>query len=337
MRAARLHGPGDLRVEQVAEPSPSPKEVLVRPSIVGLCGTDLAVYSGRYATAMTPIVVGHEFVGSVAAVGSDERRWKVGDRVVAEASWRCGRCTSCEHGYRPCDRPVALGRTRDGCLAELVALPSRILYPATGVDERAQAFVSIATVLHAADLARADARTTTAVVGMGHAGLLLVQLLRGREVPIVAVGTRRNRLELALGCDVDDSFDVNEPSSKARLGARIADGGVGPIAVDATGTAEGFGLALGLTTAGGRIVVYSILGSPATVDNLDLIYRRGLTIVGSKGAGECYPRAAAMLATADLDPLALTGKPVSLDDAPELFQAVASKRVHEPRPLVRVS
>src|SRR5918996_5479693 len=109
MKAAILHGPRDLRVETLAEPGIGADEVLVGVGAAGLCGTDYSIFMGDRAVAY-PRVMGHEFLGRVAATGAGVTRVRTGDRVVVEPNYSCGRCPLCQEG----NRNLCLQRTAVG-------------------------------------------------------------------------------------------------------------------------------------------------------------------------------------------------------------------------------
>jgi threonine dehydrogenase-like Zn-dependent dehydrogenase len=123
-------------------------------------------------------------------------------------------------------------------------------------------------------------------------------------------------------------------AGQLRLQRRLDDGGLTPVSIDATGAGEGLGLALGASTFGGTVIVYSIYPDPETVPALDLIYQRELTVLGSRGSGGRWDRALELLVEGRVDPARLTGDPVALEEAPALFRAVADKEIAEPRPLL---
>src|SRR6266581_2783357 len=98
MKAARWYGPRDVRVEEIAEPDlPGPGEVLLRVTLVGLCGTDAHHYQhpSRPPRIAGPIILGHEVVGQIVAIGSGVRHLEEGQRVVPGAGWWCGQCPAC--------------------------------------------------------------------------------------------------------------------------------------------------------------------------------------------------------------------------------------------------
>ncbi|MGH2411944.1 MAG: alcohol dehydrogenase catalytic domain-containing protein, partial [Chloroflexota bacterium] len=127
MRAARLEAVGRLRVLEREPPVPARGEVLLRVEACGICGTDRHIYRGEYA-AVLPRILGHEFAGTVAAVGEGCRS-AVGTRVAVDPNIACGTCADCRRG-EPCLCParVALGVDLDGGLAEFAVIPEGQAY-----------------------------------------------------------------------------------------------------------------------------------------------------------------------------------------------------------------
>ena len=155
MRAARLHRAGaPLVVEEVAIPELAPGEVLVRVRACGLCGTDLHLaVEGSLPVERTPITLGHEAAGEVAAVAPGVSAWREGDRVALFPAASCGACRWCRSGRESlCDAAKVYGMARDGALAEYVAVPARSLValPA-GIpfDQGAVITDGVATPFHA--------------------------------------------------------------------------------------------------------------------------------------------------------------------------------------------
>ena len=128
MRAAVFHAPGDVRIEQVAEPSPpGPGELLIRVAKAALCGTDSAEWAHGPLLAQPPVVLGHEFTGEVVAAGPGVGQFPAGTRVVSGSGISCGTCDWCAAGRTNlCATYQTLGLHRDGGLAELVLSPAAI-------------------------------------------------------------------------------------------------------------------------------------------------------------------------------------------------------------------
>ena len=130
MLAAVFHGPRDIRLEDIAEPSPKADEVMVRVLQAGICGSDLNRF--HYGSHPWPpgFIMGHEFCGEIAAVGSEVTTWQVGQSVVVEPTLYCGTCFYCQHGfYNRCVDFVARGITGSGTnggFAEYVCVPALV-------------------------------------------------------------------------------------------------------------------------------------------------------------------------------------------------------------------
>ena len=128
MKAIRIHGPGEVRYEDLADPVPGPDDVLIRVKAVGICGTDIELYDGTmfYLTsgmAKLPLIPGHEWSGEVVETGSNVDGFNIGDRVTGECSIGCRSCFYCLRGrYHLCPNRTETGiLNRDGALAEYIS------------------------------------------------------------------------------------------------------------------------------------------------------------------------------------------------------------------------
>src|SRR6476660_478231 len=159
MKAAVLQGPRDLRVESARPPEPAPGEVVVRVGMAGLCGTDYRIWTGDRPVGY-PLVLGHEFVGQVSAIGRDVTRVRAGDRVAIEPNYSCGACPLCREGNRNlCLARVAVGIDVDGGFAEQATVPARCCWPAPAglADERLLLAEPLAVVVRAVGRAAPEA------------------------------------------------------------------------------------------------------------------------------------------------------------------------------------
>src|SRR3954451_10371352 len=131
MKAAVYHGPGDIRIEAVPEPkAPMGSEVVIDVSRAAICGTDSSEWAHGPLLARPPVILGHEFVGTVVAAGPDAETIAVGDRVVSGAGVSCGHCDWCRQGRTNlCASYHTLGLHVDGGLADFVKSPAAICLP----------------------------------------------------------------------------------------------------------------------------------------------------------------------------------------------------------------
>ncbi|MFP3904597.1 MAG: zinc-dependent alcohol dehydrogenase, partial [Armatimonadota bacterium] len=128
MKAAVMHAPNEMIVEEVETPTPEPDQVLLAVKAVAICASDLHIFeeghsSGTYPSG--PLILGHEFAGEVAAIGSRVTGFQPGDRVACEPSWHCGECEMCQRGLTNLCRNVIFPSfpDRDGAMAEYIAVP----------------------------------------------------------------------------------------------------------------------------------------------------------------------------------------------------------------------
>lgn len=284
MKAAVLHGPRMLRVEDVETPAPGPGEVLVRVAAAGICGTDYRIWTGERPVRY-PLTPGHEFVGEVAGVGPGVGRVAVGERVAVEPNWGCGVCDLCREGSTNlCLTRTAVGIDRAGGFAELVVLPERACWraPAGLPDERLVLAEPLAVVARAVARGAPRAGETAAVVGAGTLGLLALQVLRARGCRVLAVSRTERRLGLArqLGADATVALGGGDPVAAAR--ALSGRDGV-DLVIETAGTAAAVELVLGqvgFVRPGGRVVLTGLPHEPASVQFFWLV-RREIEVRGS--------------------------------------------------------
>src|SRR5438477_12689169 len=166
--------------------------------MAGLCGTDYRIWTGDRPVHY-PLVLGHEFVGTVTALGDGVSRVRVGDRVAIEPNYSCDACPLCREGNRNlCLSRTAVGIDVDGCFAELVRVPARCCWaaPAGAADEDLIVTEPLAVVVRAVARGHVRAGETAAVVGAGTLGLLAVQVLRARGARVLLVSRTARRLAL---------------------------------------------------------------------------------------------------------------------------------------------
>jgi len=176
-----------LRMEELPDPVPSAWDLLLAVRACGICRTDLHVVDGELAEPKLPLVLGHQIVGEVLAVGGEVEGFAVGDRVgVPWLGGSCGECEFCRRGEENlCDRPVFTGYTRDGGYAERCAADARFAFPIPeGFDDLAAAPLLCAGLIGYRALRFAGDACRLGFYGFGASAHLLAQVARhqGREV-----------------------------------------------------------------------------------------------------------------------------------------------------------
>ncbi len=191
MRAVQLHGKGDIRFATIAEPgTPGRGDVLLRVEAAGICGSDIHNFRTGQWISRTPSVPGHEFAGTVEAVGAGVTGLGEGDRVVADSRYWCGECQPCRSGHHHlCNRLGFVGEVCDGGFAERIILPARLLNKISAHVPVSVAATAepLAVALHAVRRLALPPGAEVVVTGCGMIGALVALLLartNGVRVPI---------------------------------------------------------------------------------------------------------------------------------------------------------
>ncbi len=289
MKAAVLHGPGRLSIEDVPRPEHSPNEILVRVAACGICHTDLHYIDHGVPTFKSPVILGHEVSGKVEEIGSAVTEFAPGDAVLLPAVLTCGSCRACRTGRENiCERMRMLGNHIDGGYAEYVVAPARDCFrlpPEIPLAEACLIGDALTTPYHAVKhRARVRVAERVAVFGCGGIGSGAVQFsaLAGAEVIAVDLDNRK----LALARELGASGTLN-PASVERVDKEIKKrtaGGV-DVAIEAIGKPETLRAAFDSLRPGGRLCVVGFAAEPATLAFSKLMFFE-LDVIGSLG---CRP------------------------------------------------
>ena len=309
MRAARLHGPRDLRVEEVAAPEAvQPGDVLIRVKATGVCGSDLHTYlDGRIGDTQleSALTLGHEFAG---VIEHGVAGLPAGTRVAVDPAQPCHRCDLCERGHpNLCRRLHFCGLyPDDGSLADFIGVPAATCFPVPdGIDDAAAALLEpLGVALHATDLAKIRIGDRVAVIGAGPIGLLLIQtILQAGAAEIYVSDPLPWRVELAkkLGAQALPAHaEVDVVFEAAWGGAAI-------------------GQAVELARPGGRVVLVGIPSEDQCLFKHSTARRKGLTIIFSRRMKHTYPRAIQLVASGRVDLKNLVSHRFPLARAAEAF------------------
>ncbi|MCG5052349.1 MAG: L-threonine 3-dehydrogenase [Myxococcales bacterium] len=276
-----------LWLQEVPLPEIGIDDVLIRVLRTGICGTDLHIYKwDAWAAAHVPVplVIGHEFVGQIAEVGSNVKGFKVGDVVSGEGHVVCGHCRNCMAGRRHlCDKTKGVGVNRPGAFAEYVALPqSNVWCHAPGLDKDVMAiFDPFGNAVHTAltyDVVGEDVLIT----GAGPIGLMAAAVVRhagARHVVVTDVNADRLALAKRMGATL--TLDVRFESvadARVRLGMREGF----DVGLEMSGHPEAFTDMVGNMCHGGKIALLGLPDAPFAID-WNRVISNMLTIKGIYG------------------------------------------------------
>ncbi|HEY3163058.1 MAG TPA: alcohol dehydrogenase catalytic domain-containing protein [Candidatus Limnocylindrales bacterium] len=312
MRAFVILGPRRAEVRDVEVPVPRPGEVVVDVERVGVCGTDVEFWTGEMAYLATgeaayPIRIGHEWSGTVGAVGAGVDRAWLGRRVTGDTMLGCGLCARCRSGRQHlcADRfEVGIRRGWPGALAEKLPIPARFLRELPpGIDVTAGALAEPAgnawRAVQAASVARGE---RLLVIGPGTIGLLaaLIAAAGGADVHLLGRGERSIAFARSLG--FEPVWSADRPPD-----------GLFDAVIDASTDPGSPARAVELAEPGRRVVLIGISGGPSLIDSRQLALK-DLTTVGILSASPGLDGAIDLFASGRVDPRPIVAGVAGLDD-----------------------
>lgn len=324
-------GSGNVRLQEVPEPTAGPGDVIIEVAAAGICGTDLHIWLDEFDTE-PPVTLGHEVAGSIAEIGPGVDGWAIGDRVTTETYFStCQTCNHCRRG-RPnlCAFRRSIGSREDGAFARFLRTPARNLHrlPADLPLEAGALVEPLACVVHGViATARVNAGDQVVISGPGPIGLLTLMVCKaaGASVTILGTAADHGRLQLALALGADHAVDIqvaDDPVAAVRdvMGVEGAD-----LAIECSGATPAGNMLLNLTARGGRYSQMGLYGKPLQLD-LDLICYREIVMTGSNATvPTAWPRAIQLLAEGHIDHRRLITHRYGLADWEAALETVRSK------------
>jgi L-iditol 2-dehydrogenase len=332
MKAAVLHAPADLRVEDVARPSPCPGEVLVKVGAAGICGSDIGrvMVTGTYRF---PTIPGHEFAGTVEEVGEDVIGLAPGDRVAVAPLMPCFDCEWCQAGkFSLCDDYDFLGSRSDGAFAEFLKAPARnvLKVPDNVSLEVAATIEPAAIILHGIQKLDIKLGDAVAVVGCGALGFFALQFakLSGAQ-PLIAIDVDNDKLALAAQVGADICINPMKEDAVAAVKAATRGRGVA-VSLECAGSAPGRDLSILVAAKQGTVMLYGTAYGDVTFAEKAFarMVREELEVAGSWNSyslpfpGKEWFDIIELLRTNRLFVEPLITHRATLEEAPEIFKAL---------------
>ncbi|KPK21527.1 MAG: hypothetical protein AMJ70_06900 [Dehalococcoidia bacterium SG8_51_3] len=275
----------------VSMPEPGADEVLVKLMAGSICGTDVHIYAwdsgAKVYVRNIPQVLGHEFAGTIAEVGKEVRKFKVGDYVSAETHIYCGKCVQCRNDQRHiCETGRIFGLTCDGCFAEYFTVPERVLW-----KNNQQLSPEIAAIQeplgNAVYCALGDydenlEMKSVLIVGDGPTAIMAAGVAKAEGARLVIIlGRHDKRMEIARRMGADRAL-MDDEGAEEMLSDSTAGKGF-DIVLEMAGTPNAVKLALKWTRIGGRMSAFGIQGGPFVIDNYGQYVRSGKQILPISG------------------------------------------------------
>jgi 2-desacetyl-2-hydroxyethyl bacteriochlorophyllide A dehydrogenase len=315
VRAAVISGVGKVEVTTVEDPTPGPRDVVVRVAACGLCGTDLHILEGEFAPTL-PVVPGHEFAGVVVEVGRDVDELTTGARVAVDPSLYCNECHYCRIGHNNlCERWAAIGVSTAGGAAELAVAPATncVPIPADVRLEDAALIEPLACAVRGYDVLTSQLGAHVLIYGSGTMGLMMLELAKrtgAATVEVVDVNPERLATAKLLGCTAtaQSADELDRPRGWE-------------LVIDATGNPAAIQDGLSRVAPAGTFLQFGVSAYSARVTIEPYrIYNQEITITGSMAVLHSFERAAELFAGGVLDPEVFISHRLPLEEYPAALE-----------------
>ena len=343
MRASRLHGVRDLRLEDLLRPAAGTGQVLLKVAAVGVCGSDVHYYlHGRIGSQVVtgPIIMGHEFAAWIAGLGPGVQDLSIGQLVAVDPAISCGQCEPCQQGHpnlcpyvRFCGTPPI-----DGVFAEYTLMPADNCFPLPpeiGPVEGAM-LEPLGIAIHSVDLAHLQAGATVAVLGAGPIGLLIAAVARAAGASaIYMTEPLPHRRQFALDYVASATLDPDTTDVVSEI-MRLTDGRGVDVAFEAAGASDTPQQAAAVARIGGKVILAGIPADDTLILNASTVRRKGLALKAVRRMKHTYPRAIRLVQAGSVDLKPLASHHFPLERITDAFELVANYQDGVLRAIVQV-
>ncbi|MBD2299496.1 zinc-binding dehydrogenase [Nostoc sp. FACHB-190] len=333
MLAALLYGQEDLRLEQVADPTPAAGEVVIQVGAATTCGTDLKVWrrGGHAKMLKPPTLFGHEAAGTIVAVGAGVGNWRVGDRVVANNSAPCMECFFCQRQeYSLCPNLT----WNNGTFAEYLKIPAPIVQhnllhlPDELPFALAAMTEPLACVLHGVARSHIKPKDKVVILGDGAIGLMFVAAL-AETVEVLLWGGSDQRLEIGQKLGAAQTFNYHQISDIPGVVKELTQGWGADVVIEATGVPSVWETAIACARPGATVNLFGGCPRDTTITvNTEQLHYSELTLKGVFHNTPKYVRSAlAMIASQKLPLELLISESRPLKDLEQVFHDMKARQV----------
>lgn len=338
MKTVLITEPGKIEVTQTAMPNVKEGEALLKIRYCGICGADVASYTGNQPFTTYPRIPGHEFSAEIVSIPENDKGLKAGDIVTANPYFNCGSCYSCERGFvNCCTDNQTMGVQRDGSFCEYVAMPIERIYHGKGLSAQQLALIEPFSIsYHACQRAEIKPTDNVLVIGAGPIGLfaLISAKLKGAKVYVADV--LDGRLEMAKDYGADGVInsknqDILEETKK------ITNGNGFDVCIEACGLSTTFLNCIDCAAFAANIILIGN-GKKDTTFLHSILLKKELNVHGSRNSlAKDFSELIDIVASGKVDVMKMVSGIYPMDNADDAFKALADNDGSLAKILVEVS
>lgn len=285
MKAVVVKKPFEVEIQEVEKPKISgEKDVIVKVTSGGICGSDIGIYTGENSLATYPRIIGHEFAGIVEEVGKEVKNVKAGDLVAVDPVNSCGECYACRNSrHNVCSSVEVAGVHRDGGFAEYVKTSEANVYkldPEKVDPENACLVEPYSIGVEVNERGRITEGDKVLVMGSGPVGIAVMQVAKARGAEVMMTDLLDKRLKRASIMGANKVVNVKN-ESLAEAVKEFTNGEGMPVIIDSVCSVKSIEEALDLAAPSGRIVPLGLGNEPSKIAQVDFT-KKGLDVMGSR-------------------------------------------------------
>lgn len=325
MKTIVIDQPGKIEIRELPMPEVKEGEALLKVKYVGICGADLASYTGNQPFTTYPRIPGHEFSAEIIEIPDNDKGLKKGDIVTCNPYFNCGECYSCKRGFvNCCTDNQTMGVQRDGAFCEYISMPVERIYNGKGLSAKELSLIEPFSISQHA-VSRADIKETdnVLVIGAGPIGLFALLAAKQKCKKIVVADILDNRLELAKEYGADAVVNTKE-TSLVDFTENFTDGNGFDVCIEACGAPETFLMCIDCAAFAGDVI---LIGNGKRETNFvhSVILKKELNIYGSRNAlKDDFINNIDLVADGKVDVMKMVSKIYNIDEATEAFESLKS-------------
>lgn len=323
MKTILIKKPGEIEVCDTPMPKVQPQEALLKIEYCGICGADVASYTGNQPFTTYPRIPGHEFSATIVEIPENKYGLKVGDVVTANPYFNCGTCYSCERGFvNCCTDNQTMGVQRDGSFCEYVAMPIDRIIPGMGLSAKELALIEPFSIsYHALSRSHIEPTDKVLIVGAGPIGLFALISAKLRGATVYVSDRLAGRLETALEYGADGIIDVSKKDLMEAM-EEITEGKGFDVCVEACGLSDTFLNCIDAVAFAGDVILIGN-GKKETTFLHSVLLKKELNVYGSRNAyTKDFKALIKLVAGGKVDVLKMVSAVYSMEDAHKAFEAL---------------
>ena len=325
MKAIVIPNPNEIEIREVPMPEVKEGEALLKVRYVGICGADVASFTGNQPFTTYPRIPGHEFSAEIVEIPENDKGLKAGDIVTCNPYFNCGGCYSCERGFvNCCTDNQTMGVQRDGAFCEYISMPVERIYEGKGLSAEELALIEPFSISqHAVSRCTIKENDNVLVIGAGPIGLFALLAAKAKCKNIVVADILDNRLDLAK--EYGAAAVVNtKAESLEEFTNKFTDGKGFDVCIEACGAPETFLGCIDSCAFAGNIVLIGN-GKRETSFVHSILLKKELNVYGSRNAlKEDFINNIDLVASKECDVMKMVSRVYDMENALDAFKALAN-------------